>query len=388
MYGITNTNSHCQNTPRKMETIEKEPVKRLCSPIDSRNSPSMVGFYQVSIASFIIPSLVLVNGYLSSLREEAEISFSEKKLLVSRKKIEGSSTASMMISDPMDDRIRAELRSASQELIRWSSWRCSWGLQKYLLSWTEKQGLFEPFANHNEELLESQEVNDGISTTPTSSSDQQPQLQAYSPPSYRLSETVSTTLRSFNEDDRDDGDDGDDADDPRKSKWRRLLEGPRNVFFACPYFKHDPGRYQSERSCVGPGWPTIHRVKCVINRPVKIVCEVLTVQCGSYREHLYRKHMQPKHVCPRCWETFSTQNEMTQHLRADILCQRGQYKPPHTGITQDQERRLRSRKRSRTYQSEVQKWNEIYRILFPDDKEIPLPCMFTYFQASDIVNCR
>lgn len=34
--------------------------------------------------------------------------------------------------------------------------------------------------------------------------------------------------------------------------------GPR---FACPFFKHDPGRYRSRRTCPGPGWPTVHRMK-------------------------------------------------------------------------------------------------------------------------------
>jgi hypothetical protein len=36
------------------------------------------------------------------------------------------------------------------------------------------------------------------------------------------------------------------------------LAGPR---FACPFFKHDPQRYISCRTCAGPGWPTIHRLK-------------------------------------------------------------------------------------------------------------------------------
>lgn len=31
--------------------------------------------------------------------------------------------------------------------------------------------------------------------------------------------------------------------------------------FACPYFKHNPRRYRHERTCLGPGWETIHRVK-------------------------------------------------------------------------------------------------------------------------------
>lgn len=34
--------------------------------------------------------------------------------------------------------------------------------------------------------------------------------------------------------------------------------GPR---FACPFYKHDPNRYRNRRTCPGPGWPTVHRMK-------------------------------------------------------------------------------------------------------------------------------
>lgn len=31
--------------------------------------------------------------------------------------------------------------------------------------------------------------------------------------------------------------------------------------FACPYFKREPRKHRKHRSCVGPGWTTVHRVK-------------------------------------------------------------------------------------------------------------------------------
>lgn len=31
--------------------------------------------------------------------------------------------------------------------------------------------------------------------------------------------------------------------------------------FACPYFKNNPGKFRHKRTCCGPGWPTVHRVK-------------------------------------------------------------------------------------------------------------------------------
>jgi hypothetical protein len=32
---------------------------------------------------------------------------------------------------------------------------------------------------------------------------------------------------------------------------------------ACPYFKHNPMKYQNYRGCSGPGWNTVHRIKLV-----------------------------------------------------------------------------------------------------------------------------
>lgn len=65
------------------------------------------------------------------------------------------------------------------------------------------------------------------------------------------------------------GDDGlppDDQDDNGPNKRRRVSitttedsdGGPR---FACPFYKHDPNRYRNRRTCPGPGWPTVHRMK-------------------------------------------------------------------------------------------------------------------------------
>jgi hypothetical protein len=50
--------------------------------------------------------------------------------------------------------------------------------------------------------------------------------------------------------------------DAREVKKRRPVgddEVGRRL--ACPYFKRDPRKYSEERSCVGPGWRTVHRVK-------------------------------------------------------------------------------------------------------------------------------
>jgi hypothetical protein len=48
------------------------------------------------------------------------------------------------------------------------------------------------------------------------------------------------------------------------------------------------------------------------------------------------------------------------------------------GIDKRQEEALRSKKRSATIKTEFDKWNQVYKIIFPnDDDPIPSPCKLT-----------
>jgi hypothetical protein len=56
------------------------------------------------------------------------------------------------------------------------------------------------------------------------------------------------------------------SDDGHRKKRRKVKPGSDAETmmvcrFACPFFKHDPQLYGSRRSCPGPGWPTVHRMK-------------------------------------------------------------------------------------------------------------------------------
>jgi hypothetical protein len=126
--------------------------------------------------------------------------------------------------------------------------------------------------------------------------------------------------------------------------------GPR---FACPFFKHDPNRYRNRRTCPGPGWPTVHRMK----------------------EHLYRAHAQPI-FCPRCYTMFDSDNEFSAHLRSNP-CQINAPQPID-GI--DRETLMGLRKRSPALRLEEDKWRDTYRLLFPgvEDGDIPSPCRLSY----------
>lgn len=59
-----------------------------------------------------------------------------------------------------------------------------------------------------------------------------------------------------------DGDSDEEEDDGRRSKAKMAkTEEFETRRLACPFFKRNPHRYKEERSCVGPGWMTVHRVK-------------------------------------------------------------------------------------------------------------------------------
>ncbi|RFU31470.1 hypothetical protein B7463_g4863, partial [Scytalidium lignicola] len=123
---------------------------------------------------------------------------------------------------------------------------------------------------------------------------------------------------------------------------------------ACPFFKHNPRKYMYWRSCPGPGWNTVHRIK----------------------EHLYRRHSLPKFFCDRCFGPFQDADSLRLHHRADTQCSvREAPEDALEGMTAAQELQLRSRKRSRigVRDTEHEKWIHIYQVLFPGETEIPSP---------------
>lgn len=54
------------------------------------------------------------------------------------------------------------------------------------------------------------------------------------------------------------------GDDPNKRQ--KLVSDPKDgpsvsTKLACPFYKRDPEKYRNQRSCPGPGWNTVHRLK-------------------------------------------------------------------------------------------------------------------------------
>lgn len=115
--------------------------------------------------------------------------------------------------------------------------------------------------------------------------------------------------------------------------------------FACPYYKRKPNGSPKATSCVYPGFTSISRLK----------------------EHLYRHHALPL-CCSRCRKTFANEESLDRHLRRPLsqLCVEVQRRPEHEGFSKWQAEQLRSKRRCCGW-SEEQKWNAVYRILFPED---------------------
>ena len=162
--------------------------------------------------------------------------------------------------------------------------------------------------------------------------------------------TQSNTKRKARSDDHlspnDNDEDG--TSKRRRGSLPNINGSEPGTMFACPFYKHDPTRYRSRRTCLGPGWPTVHRVK----------------------EHLYRAHVQSIY-CPRCYSMFDTDNDLSTHLRSQ-QCQVSAAQPIE-GI--DRETLKGLRKRSPALRLEEDKWRDMYHLLFPHVpvEDIPSP---------------
>ncbi|ORY10733.1 hypothetical protein BCR34DRAFT_485248 [Clohesyomyces aquaticus] len=155
---------------------------------------------------------------------------------------------------------------------------------------------------------------------------------------------------------------------PKRPKRDRANEpeerGDIRRRFACPYYQRNPGGYLTRRSCVGPGWEEVRRVK----------------------EHLYRTHTLPI-FCPRCYATFKSDHLLHEHQRADERCPK-QPEEFIEGFDKLQEKQLRSRKKIQPEPSEEDKWKEMYRVLFPDDDEALMPSPYMNYNWERVYQRR
>lgn len=127
--------------------------------------------------------------------------------------------------------------------------------------------------------------------------------------------------------------------------------------FACPYYKNNPAKFRQKRTCCGPGWPTVHRVK----------------------EHLYRCHTVGKHTCSRCLARCSSAAELLAHQRSAVSCETRADAFPEGTMLPSQEEALRVKKRVPPSTTDEQRWNEVYLVLFPRARagQLPTPCKYS-----------
>jgi hypothetical protein len=83
-------------------------------------------------------------------------------------------------------------------------------------------------------------------------------------------------------------------------------------------------------------------------------------------------------TCPRCLQHFEEKGLLDDHAQSDFACTKATTPPPQDieGCSQEQERKLRCRKRP-PGETDEDRWAEMYRILFGDDCEVPGPCELT-----------
>ncbi|KAJ4326042.1 hypothetical protein N0V84_003262 [Fusarium piperis] len=167
---------------------------------------------------------------------------------------------------------------------------------------------------------------------------------------------------------RDESDNSEDDDGFRKKKDKkraRIEKDDTKPRFACPYHQYDPKTFGAKRTCCGPGWTELPRVK----------------------EHLDRAHSLPKFQCNRCCRRFKKDEELKKHQRETTPCPvKDPSKMPRDladGYDEEQSKRLKAR----TRKTPDDKWREWYCILFnlePNDPNIPSPFRTPTISREDI----
>jgi hypothetical protein len=132
---------------------------------------------------------------------------------------------------------------------------------------------------------------------------------------------------------------------PLRKKTRRRRLDTLNPGLACPFYVRNPYLCTYD-SCAGPGSLGIHRLK----------------------QHLERVHLY--HTCSRCGDTFfgntAGKESLAAHQRTTQPCQLLTNPKPHIwGISYSTFEAMRSKKGT-SGKPEVERWSEIYKILFPD----------------------
>lgn len=137
--------------------------------------------------------------------------------------------------------------------------------------------------------------------------------------------------------------DGDGDEDPRKGKQpSRPARSKTSKHLACPFLKWKPARYED---------------RCM--RKLTTISHV--------KQHLEKEHYQ--RYCPRCYQTLTKDQPDHRHL-PDYQNARGA--PPGDFVTYDAREKIKQTIDSRS-KSATEKWQCIYRVIFPKESQCPNP---------------
>ncbi|KAL3417149.1 hypothetical protein PVAG01_11149 [Phlyctema vagabunda] len=163
--------------------------------------------------------------------------------------------------------------------------------------------------------------------------------------------------------DEEDDNESDDQQEQQEKNVQRAGPANNSLRLACPFHKMNPSKFGAQlnqpgnqtdrefRPCAGPGFGSIALLK----------------------EHLKRKHYPVR--CDRCHSTFDVKGNrpaaialLETHTRSDVRCVKTENCLPDS-ISDFQWACLNEKKRKRGQSSQtstVEKWNEIWKILFPN----------------------
>ncbi|KAF4633987.1 hypothetical protein G7Y89_g4121 [Cudoniella acicularis] len=153
----------------------------------------------------------------------------------------------------------------------------------------------------------------------------------------------------------DDGNSEDNNGGPHKRKKPGLAEPTDSSHkFACPYRKYDPHMY------------------CAVSRKLFITLQLAIPPLTPFRSHLYRHHKIDQ--CTRCGKAFDDEKALKEHEDAATECERRKSDEAEgiRGVNAKLERRLRSRKKTDSTQSQEDRWMKIFMMLFGEDN-LPTP---------------
>lgn len=78
--------------------------------------------------------------------------------------------------------------------------------------------------------------------------------------------------------------------------------------------------------------------------------------------------------CSRCWLSLKTEKDLADHVRRETPCE---VQPQLVEwIPREKIKVLKDRKKAPLGQSKRERWEYVYKVLFPEEPNLPSPCKF------------